>query len=361
MAEQSYQDRSEPATDKRREDSRRKGKVVKSVELNSALIIVFGLLILYAGGQFFAQQLADAARRSFSGAGMVRINAAEVHHVVVEGFWSLGIVLAPVLLGVTLVGLASNYAQVGVMFTLEPLQLNFDRMNPVTGLRRVLVSRRSLAELLKNLLKIGVVGIVAYTSLNGVMEESMSLMDSDVAAVLGYLTTTGFAVGLKVGIAFLALAAADYLFQRFEHERDLRMTKQEVKEEAKSQEGDPLVKSRIRSIQRQIAHKRMMQDVPKADVVITNPTHLAIAIKYDIATMTAPKVVAKGADLIAKRIREIAQENGVPLIEDRPLAQALYKGVDIGEQVPEKLFHAVAQVLAYIYRMKNMMPRTRMN
>jgi flagellar biosynthetic protein FlhB len=151
------------------------------------------------------------------------------------------------------------------------------------------------------------------------------------------------------------------MYQRFEYERELKMTKQEVKEELKSQEGDPLIKSRIRSVQRQIAYKRMMQDVPKADVVITNPTHLAVAIKYESTSMSAPTVVAKGADIIAQRIKEIAEEHGVPMIEDKPLAQALYKTVDVGEQVPEKLFQAVAQVLAYIYRLKNMMPNYRTN
>jgi flagellar biosynthetic protein FlhB len=218
-----------------------------------------------------------------------------------------------------------------------------------------------MVELLKNLLKIAIVGLVAYSALDGLMEESMSLMDTSVASVMAYMTHAAVMIGLKVGIAFLALAAADYMYQRFEYERELRMTKQEVKEELKSQEGDPLIKSRIRSIQRQIAYKRMMQDVPKADVVITNPTHLAVAIKYESSSMSAPKVVAKGADIIAQRIREIAEEHGVPMIEDKPLAQALYKTVDVGEQVPEKLFQAVAQVLAYIYRLKNMMPNYRTN
>jgi flagellar biosynthesis protein FlhB len=361
MAEESFQEKSEPATGKRRDDSRRKGKVAKSLELNSALIIVFGLLILYVGGQAFVMQLMDAARQAFLGSASVRINAAAVHNFVVEGLWRFGLIILPVLLGLTLIGLASNFLQVGFLFTLEPLQLNLEKLNPLSGIKRVLISRRSMVELLKSLLKIVVVGLVAYSALNGLAEESISLMDSDPAAVLGYMTHAGLMVGLKVGLAFLALAAADYMFQRFEYEREMRMTKQEVKEEMKSQEGDPLVKSRIRSIQRQIAYKRMMHEVPKADVVVTNPTHLAIAIKYELGTMTAPKVIAKGADLIAQRIKEIAKEHGIPMVEDRPLAQALYKTVGIGEEIPEKLFQAVAQVLAYIYRLKNMMPQFRKN
>ena len=357
MAEESFQEKSEPATGKRKDDSRRKGKVAKSVELNSAVILVFGLTILYLGGAMFASQLATIARSSFMGAASVHLTAAEVHRFVTEGLWNLGIVLLPILAGLTLVGLAANFLQVGFLFTLEPLELNFAKMNPLTGIQRVLISRRSMIELAKSFLKITLVGLVAYSSLSGLTEESMSLMDGDVASVLGYMTHAGLMVGIKVGLAFLVLAAADYLFQRFEFERELRMTKQEVKEEMKSQEGDPLIKSRIRSVQKQIAYKRMMQEVPKADVVITNPTHLAIAIKYEAGLMTAPRVVAKGAELIAQRIKEIANEHGVPMVEDRALAQALYKSVDIGEFIPEKLFQAVAQVLAYIYRLKNMIPR----
>jgi flagellar biosynthetic protein FlhB len=291
----------------------------------------------------------------------VTISAAAVHRFVVDGLWHFGLIVFPLLLGLTLVGLLSNFLQVGFLFTLEPLELNLEKMNPISGIKRVLISRRSMVELLKNLLKIAIVGLVAYSALDGLTEESMSLMDTSVASVMAYMTHAAVMIGLKVGIAFLALAAADYMYQRFEYERELRMTKQEVKEELKSQEGDPLIKSRIRSIQRQIAYKRMMQDVPKADVVITNPTHLAVAIKYESSSMSAPKVVAKGADIIAQRIREIAEEHGVPMIEDKPLAQALYKTVDVGEQVPEKLFQAVAQVLAYIYRLKNMMPNYRTN
>ena len=361
MAEESFQEKSEPATGKRRDDTRRKGKVVKSMELNSALGIVFGLLILYLGGQLLITQLMNVARQSFLGAASVTISAAAVHRFVVDGLWHFGLIVFPLLLGLMLVGLISNFLQVGFLFTLEPLELNLGKMNPISGIKRVLISRRSMVELLKNLLKIAIVGLVAYSALDGLTEESMSLMDTNVASVMAYMTHAAVMIGLKVGIAFLALAAADYMYQRFEYERELRMTKQEVKEELKSQEGDPLIKSRIRSVQRQIAYKRMMQDVPKADVVITNPTHLAVAIKYESTSMSAPTVVAKGADIIAQRIKEIAQEHGVPMIEDRPLAQALYKTVDVGEQVPEKLFQAVAQVLAYIYRLKNMMPNYRRN
>jgi flagellar biosynthetic protein FlhB len=172
--------------------------------------------------------------------------------------------------------------------------------------------------------------------------------------VMGYLGSAAYGLGIKAGLAFLVLAVVDYFYQRFEHERELKMSKEEVKEETKSTEGDPMVKGRIRSIQRRIAYRRMMQDVPKADVVVTNPTHLA-------DDMHAPRVVAKGADIIALRIREIAAANDVPIVEDKPLAQALYRSVEIGQNIPEKMFQAVAQLLAYIYRLKQATHTTAMN
>jgi flagellar biosynthetic protein FlhB len=186
-------------------------------------------------------------------------------------------------------------------------------------------------------------------------------MDSDPAAMLGFIATAGGAVGLKTGLAFLVLAGADYLYQRWEFERDMRMTKQEVKEELRSTEGDPTVKGKVREIQRRIAYRRMMHEVPTASVVITNPTHVAVALRYDPAAMDAPRLVAKGAELVAQKIKEVAREHGVPIVEDRPLARALYASVEIGHPIPEKLFQAVAQVLAYIYRIKKTRPFAAVN
>jgi flagellar biosynthetic protein FlhB len=247
------------------------------------------------------------------------------------------------------------------MFTLEPLMPDFNKVNPLNGIRKVLISRRSLVELLKNVLKVTIVGYIAWDALRGILAETITLMDGDAAGVLSFMARGAMALAFKTGLAFLVLAALDYAYQRFEFGKEMRMTKQEVKEEGKAQEGDPQVKARVRSIQRRIAYRRMMQDVPTADVVVTNPTHIAVAIKYDTEEMSAPKVVAKGAELIARRIREIALEHGVPIIEDRPLARTLYGTVEVGEEIPEKLFQAVAQLLAYIYRLKSDAPGMRMN
>jgi flagellar biosynthetic protein FlhB len=251
------------------------------------------------------------------------------------------------------IGLISNVAQVGFYFSTEALAPKWSKLNPLHGIKNIFFSRRSAVEMSKGLAKMILIGLVSYFTLDSLLSDSLQLVDADAQAVVTYMAKGALAVGFKASAVMLVLAGFDYAFQRFEYERNLRMTKQEVKDEYKMLEGDPQIKSRIRTIQRQIAYKRMMTDVPKADVVVTNPTHLALALKYDGVKMTAPKVVAKGADLIAQKIKEIAKQHHVPIVEDKPLAQALYKAVDIGEEVPEQLFQAVAQVLAYIYRMRD--------
>jgi flagellar biosynthesis protein FlhB len=356
MAEDSFQERTEPATPKKKDESRRKGKVLKSMELNSALILVFGMLILYFTGASLVVNFSAIAREMLIQSGNVQITASTAHQIIAHAIGKFILIVAPFAVGMTLVGLAANIAQVGFLFTFEPLQPSWAKINPMNGMKKVLLSRRSVVELLKNLLKIGIVSLVAYFALNGMMDNTIDLMESDVSTILSFMATAAFGIAFKMGIAFLALAVFDYIYQRFEHEKELRMTKQEVKEEWKSQEGDPQIKGKIRSIQRQIAYRRMMHDVPTADVVVTNPTHIAVAIKYETAKMSAPTVVAKGAELIAQRIKEIAAEHAVPIIEDKPLARALYKSVDIGDEIPAKLFQAVAQLLAYIYRLRNMKP-----
>lgn len=355
------QERTEPATSKKKEDARRKGSVAKSVELNSSFILIFGLMLLYFGGPTMASRIATLSRDMFSHSGQVSLSPPQVHQIVVQTIAFLAETALPVWIGLMLVGLVSSYAQVGVLFSFEPLEIKLNRLNPLTGIKKVLGSRRSMMELLKNLLKVCVVAFVAYLSVESVMAESLGLMEQGAGEILAFMVSSSLKVGWKVGLAFLVLAVLDYFFQRYEYERELRMTRQEVKEEVKSTEGDPLIKGRIRKIQKQIAYRRMMHDVPKADVVIANPTHVAVALQYDGKKMFAPTVVAKGAEYLAQRIKEIAQEHGVPIVEDKALARAIYQAVEVGEQIPEKLFQAVAQVLAYIYKMKNMKPHLQMN
>ena len=352
-AQESFEDKTEPASGKKKEDARKQGKVFRSQELNSAIALVIGMLILYFTGGAMASQMASMAREFFSGAGSYRISAANAQELATRGVVQFAFILAPVVLGVTIVSIALNFAQVGFLITGKPLVPDFSRLNPANGIKKIVISRRSLVELLKNILKVVVVGAVAYDALQGILAESVSMMDGDITAILSFMARGALAVGLRTGIAFLVLSVLDYLYQRFEYERDLRMTKQEVKDEGKELEGDPQVKSRVRSIQRRIAYRRMMADVPTADVVVTNPTHVAVALRYSTEKMSAPKLVAKGAELIAERIKAVAREHGVPIVEDKPLARALFQSVEVGEEIPEKLFQAVAQLLAYIYRLKS--------
>jgi flagellar biosynthetic protein FlhB len=354
MADDSFQEKTEPATDKKRADAREKGKVLKSMDVNAALSLMTGLLVLGAGGSLMAGQLRSFATGIFSSAASIEVTPSAVSELVLRALLTVGVVLAPVLFALFVIGLLSNLTQVGFLFTTAALQPKLSSMNPGKGIKKIMMSRRSAVELFKNLFKVAIVAITAYVSLKGTLPAALTLMDGSVESVADLMVSLSIGVGWKVAVAFLAVSVGDYVFQKFEYERELRMSKQEVKEEAKMLEGDPAVRGKIRTIQRQIAYKRMMQDVPRADVVITNPTHLAIALKYDMAKMAAPTVVAKGADLIAQRIREIALEHGVPIVEDKPLARLLYSSADVGDPVPQKLFQAVAQVLAYIYRMRNM-------
>jgi flagellar biosynthetic protein FlhB len=352
MAEESFQEKTEPATPKKREDARKKGTVAKSMELNSAAALMGGMLLLVLTGNAMLANLMEITRGSLGGAFSVTLNRSSVHALAADTMVFLALTAGPVAVGLLMIGLASNLGQVGFTLTAEALQPKFSRLNPINGVKKLLGSRRSWVELLKNLLKIVVIGIAAWMVLQDVLLGTLQLMDSDVEAITGFLAEAGIAVGLKTGIAFAVLAVLDLLFQRFEYERDLRMTKQEIKDETKHLEGDPQIKSRIRSVQRRIAYRRMMQDVPRADVVVTNPQHIAVALKYDPLAMGAPRVLAKGADLVAERIKEIAREHEIPIVEDKPLARAIFRSVEIGGEIPEKLFQAVAQLLAYIYRLR---------
>ena len=353
MADESYQEKTEPASDKKREEARRKGKIPRSVELNSAFVLLFGLLIISLGGTALVGGLAQVVRDSLLHSGTTPLTPTNLHGTVTRGVIAVGALLAPVILGIMGVGLAAAYLQVGFVFSPEVMRPNFEKINPFTGIKKILLSRRSMIELAKSLAKVGLVGMVAWWSVQDVIAESPALVQSDVVGLLGFLGHAAFSVGLRTGLVFMVLAILDFFYQRFEYEREMRMSKEEVKEETKAMEGDPLVKNRVRTIQRRIAYRRMMADVPTADVVVTNPTHLAVALKYNADEMHAPHVVAKGADLVALKIKEIALEHQVPIVEDRPLAQTLYRSVDIGEEIPEKLFQAVAQLLAYIYRLRH--------
>jgi flagellar biosynthetic protein FlhB len=274
---------------------------------------------------------------------------------VMSAFLQFGLTMAgmlgPVFLVMIVVGVVANIAQVGLLLTTHPLKPDFARVNPFEGAKR-LVSMRSLVELGKSLLKVSIVGYVVWRIVEGRL---MTLMATPLMAwqsAVGTIVTVVFDAAIWAGAILFALAAVDYGYQRYQFEQSIKMSREEVKEEYKQTEGNPVIKQRVRQLQRAVAQRRMMQAVPQADVVITNPTHFAVALQYDAKTMRAPRVVAKGADLLAQQIKKVAAENGVPLMENKPLAQALYKMCEVGQEVPPDMYAAVAELLAFVFRLR---------
>ena len=349
--ESSGQEKSEEPTGRRIEDARKKGDIAKSMEVPSAAVLLAGLLAMYASNQFMMEQLFVLLRHYLGNLHTIEISAANMPLVARDSMLQTGMIVAPVMAAIMVAALVSNYAQVGFLFTTEKLAPKFDSLNPLNGLGRMF-SKQSLANLVKSLAKLSIVGYIAYSEVKKALPGILPLMDQEPMSILIFMSKTAYWIFLKTALYIAILAAADYVFQRWQFMERMKMTKQEIKDEAKQTEGDPHIKGRIRAIQMQMARQRMMSEVPKADVVITNPTRLAIALKYDALSMPAPKVLAKGAGIIAQKIREIAMEHNIPLVEDKPLAQALYKEVDINESIPENLFQAVAEVLAYVYSLK---------
>ena len=256
----------------------------------------------------------------------------------------------PIMFAVLLTGLAINFYQVGLNLNTEAIGFKLDKLNPINGFGRIF-SKRSLVELVKSLFKIAIIGFFLYRSLKEELPYMPQFIYYDLGTSLEELSKILFAMVFQVIAVILILAVLDYAYQKWQTTQDLKMTKQEVKDEMKQSEGDPQIKGKIRQKQRQMAMARMMQEVPKADVIITNPTHYAVALSYEQG-MTAPLVVAKGQDLVAQKIKRIAKEHDVPIVENKPLARALYASVEVGDAVPENLYQAVAEVLAYVYRLK---------
>lgn len=352
MADQGGE-RTEKATPKKRRDARERGQVLKSAEVNHALslLILFGAL--YMLSTFILNRALTLVQRSFSSENLVRppMDGGQLQQIALESLWSLVLMALPILGVALLSGLLVNYLQVGFLFTTKTLAPKFSRINPMEGFKRIF-SVRTIAELMKSLLKVGIIVWVAVSIIEPKIHEIPNMLSVAPWQAFGYVLGLAAELGMKISLALLILALADYFFQWWQYEKDLRMTKQEIKDEYKLTEGDPQIKGQIRQKQRQMATMRMMQSVPEADVVITNPTHYAVALRYQDGLDAAPVVLAKGKDHIALRIREIASQHGIERVENRPLAQALFASCEVGDAIPEQLYQAVAEVLAYVYRMK---------
>lgn len=352
------QEKTEPATPRRREKAREEGRVPRTAELGTALVLLagFGTVGVLAGRA--GRSVSAFAVRYLSGRASLETDVEGVRRLFVDMMLTGGAAVAPIMGAALVVGLLSQFVQVGFLFSGKAVQPQWDRINPLSGFQR-LFSRRAVVDLGKSLAKVGLVGWLAY----GQVKRALDLLPRLPLVGAGdWIPLVGDVVirtGLVIGLALLVIAAFDYIFQHSEHERQLRMSKQEVKEELKQTDGDPHVRSRIRRRQRELAARRMLHEVPEADVVITNPIHFAVALKYDRAVADAPFVVAKGAGLLARRIREIAQENDIPLVEDVWLARSLYESVEPGRTIPVELFQAVADVLAFVYSLRERRRRGR--
>ncbi|GLC87385.1 flagellar biosynthesis protein FlhB [Lysinibacillus piscis] len=345
-------EKTEKATPKKRQDARNKGQVVKSQDVTSAIVMlmVFGFLFIFAGS--LRDDLLDFFKQTF-------IHNIHIETLTIESVMALfttmliqmAYVVVPIMVVASVGAVAGNYFQFGFLFTLESMKFDLMKMDPIKGFKKIF-SVKAIVELLKSTLKIGFIGgvttLIVWTNLPEVLALSFK-SPWMILLTVGKLVGT---MGLAASFVLLLVSILDWMYQKHDYEKNLKMSKQDIKDEHKNSEGDPLIKSKIKQRQREMAMRRMMSEVPHADVVITNPTHYAIALKYDEEKMDAPRIVAKGTDFVAQKIKLIAKEHDVIMVENRPLARAMYDQVEIGDQVPEEFFKAVAEVLAYVYRIK---------
>jgi len=355
MAEESSSggERTEAPSAKRRGDFRKKGQIAQRKEVQTASLFTILLLFWIFYLPTFWKGLTELIFITWQKSGGFEITPASILSLAGFLFEKLGLLLAPLFFLVLIIGFFSSFFQFGWLLTAKPLIPDFSKLNPITGMSRFF-SKKSFLEVIKSLLKVSLVGWFAYSTVLDNFKEALILVDSNVGTTLLYLGRISMLILAKVCAVLILIAFLDFLFVKWDMEEKMKMTKQEIKEEFKESEGDPHIKAQIRSIQQSMARKRMMAEVPKADVVVTNPTHISVAIRYDANEMAAPVIVAKGADLVAMKIREIARMHDIAIIENPPVARILHK-LDLGEHVPEDLFKVVAEILAHVYSLKGKM------
>lgn len=345
-------EKTEKATPKKKQDSRKKGQVMKSQDVTSAVVLLAVFLFLFFAASFFRERFFEFFQVSFTKFATFRdYDATLIGEIYIQVLQMMALIVLPIMVIAMIAAVVGNLMQFGLLFTTEPLKFDLKKIDPIKGLKRIF-SLRAIVELFKSILKISFIGsvtsIIVYTNIDQVLSLAFK-SPWDVLANIAQLTAL---MGITASFVLLFISILDYMYQKFDYEKNLRMSKQDIKDEHKNIEGDPLVKSRIKQTQREMAMRRMMQEVPDADVVITNPTHYAIAIKYKDGEMEAPIVVAKGVDFVAQKIKLIAKEHEVMMIENRPLARALYDQVEVDHPIPEEFFKTVAEILAYVYRIQ---------
>lgn len=351
-------DKTEAPTPRRREEAREQGQIARSADLTAAALLLGFLLLMNSFGPGLIKALKALMLELLSSNSLSNFDTQTIGATLLRSFLAAAGAAAPLLVGGVIVAIVANLLQVGFFFSGKRLQPNFEVLNPLRGLGRIFQAE-SFVHLLINLLKLSLVGLLAWSAINQRIDQIISIQQLTYMQAFSLGAAIIYAVGLRIAVLLLVLAIFDYTWQRLKTERDLRMSKQDVKEEMRRMEGDPKIKQRRRQIAIQMAQKRLAKDVPTADVIITNPTHFAIALKYDAANMHAPRVVAKGQDLLAGRIREIAIAHGIPIIERPPLARALYRLVEVGKEIPEQFYAAVAEILAYVYELTGKLKQKR--
>lgn len=348
-------DKTEKATPKKLDDARKEGRVARSSDLINGFMLLLMFFVLKLFGGIMANLFLDSFVKYYNKASDISMEVFDVKQAVnLSNEIVIDIVIAslPVLIGSFVVALVGNIVQVGWKVTGKPLKPKLDRLNPIGGFKRMF-SQEKVVELIRSILKVLAIALVAYNEVKDRWKFILNLYDFEFMQAVLNIFDIVLDVGIKISVIFVIIGLADFGYQKWKHLHDLRMSKQEVKDEMKQSEGDPQIKGQIRQKMREGARRRMMQDLPKADVVITNPTHFAVAVKYDKETAEAPYVLAKGADYVAANIKEIAKQNNIEIVENKPLARMLYYNVEIGDQIPPELYQMVAEVLAYVYSVKN--------
>lgn len=347
------EEKTEPASAKKRREAREKGQVAKSREIVTAFLLLLSFISIRLFSKGIIENLAIVLTKFFQFDILVRDGFSTENSIQIFVFCltMFARIIAPILLVTATVAIVLNYVQVGFLFTLKPLVPKFNKLNPLEGFKRIF-STQSIVELVKSVFKIAIVGYVVFGYFKNNYSDINKLLSLSIKESAIFVGNTIINTGIRVALVLIVLSVFDYVFQIWQFEKNLRMSKQEVKEEYKQTEGNPQIKSKIREKQRQMSLRRMMSEVPNADVIITNPTHYAVAVKYDSNLSEAPQVIGKGKDLIAQKIKEVAKENRIAIVENKPLAQALYRSVDIGKDIPADLYKAVAEVLAFVYGMK---------
>ncbi len=344
-------EKTEKPTARRIKKAREEGNVARSMEVNSAGVLTAGIAALVLFGGWMMERMTTLMVWVFKSLGEIDVSPASLPSYMKDGAEWMFLTLIPVLASIAVMGIVINLIQTGPLWTTKSLKFRFDKLNPVSGAKK-LINQRAWVRLLTNLVKVVMIGYIIFRVIKSSWPQFVPLMDSEIPNIFHFLMREVLRLLLWGLFAMIIIAIIDFTYQKHKYIEDLKMTKQEIKEERKMMEGDPQVKGKIRQVQFQLAFNRMIKELPNADVVVTNPVHVAVALKYRAEEMTAPVVVGKGLRLLAERIKNIARENDIPIVENPPLARALYKLCDVGEEIPGQFYQDVAEILAYIYQLR---------